>query len=373
MKGENPFQPVLAKPIDDTVFNNDPAADNFLVGNDGFNRSNSAMNSFGRGNYRPVRLDQMADSNPFTDSDSGSAKVVRPAQHVQPAQPVRPASAPITSGAKESKSKGGMFSGLSRKKATTPTQPAMTMPNSNLGGANGNFGQANLGATNSGFGATKNSTAETTKPTSPISSALADAAAISDSKSPLAANNQAKNSQVKPAKNTKSGMNKQLTISTMTIVFAVLFVVATGAAIYLGIQNRNNADALADAQAQVSELTDSDNNAKSSSTKSTTQLSALQDKVQDLTKKTEDNQKTIDDLNKKNNDLTKSNTDLQNQLKAANDKLASDKSVSDNMKSMLNAMCTSAPFNTSSACQAANGAVQSASQQANANGTVANP
>lgn len=181
----------------------------------------------------------------------------------------------------------------------------------------------------------------------------------------MTGNANAKDSKVKSANNPKgASTGRQLTISTMTIVFAVLFVVATGVAIYFGLQNKKNVDALADARAQVSELTDNDNSAKSANTKSTTQLSALQDKVQDLTKKTEDNQKTIDDLNKKNNDLTKSNTDLQNQLKAANDKLASDKSVSENMKSLLTAMCTSAPFNTSAACQAANGVVQSANQSA---------
>lgn len=371
MKGENPFQPVLAKPIDDTVFNNDPAADNFLVGNDGFNRSDSAMNGFARpSNYRPVRLDQMTSGNPFAEADnSGSASVNTNAKMTQPT-PVINSTKPA---AKVTSAKGGMFSGLSRgKKSVASAQPAMTMPSSNANmGGDSNLGHNDFGSATKM--PTANTATATAKPTSPISSALADAAAISDSKSPLSMNN-AKDNKVKPAKSSKSASTgKQLTISTMTIVFAVLFVVATGVAIYFGIQNKQNADALADTQAQVSELTDNDNDAKSSNTKSTTQLSALQDKVQDLTKKTEDSQKTIDDLNKKNNDLTKSNTDLQNQLKAANDKLASDKSVADNMKSMLNAMCTTAPFNTSTACQAANGAVQSANQQAaSANGTAAN-
>ena len=356
MKGENPFQPVLAKPIDDTVFNNDPAADNFLVGNDGFNRTSSAMNSFARpNNYRPVRLDQMAESNPFEDTDNSGSLGAKTPQATKPAK----------------NSKGGIFSGISRgKKTVTPAQTQIATPNSGAGlNSASNFGQgSNLNNVTSGFGATQPSSASAAaaKPTSPISSALADAAAISDSKSPLVTGNaNAKDSKVESAKSPKgASTGRQLTISTMTIVFAVLFVVATGVAIYFGLQNKKNVDALADARAQVSELTDNDNSAKSANTKSTTQLSALQDKVQDLTKKTEDNQKTIDDLNKKNNDLTKSNTDLQNQLKAANDKLASDKSVSENMKSLLTAMCTSAPFNTSAACQAANGVVQSANQSA---------
>ena len=48
----------------------------------------------------------------------------------------------------------------------------------------------------------------------------------------------------------------------------------------------------------------------------------------------DENKKTIEDLAKKNTDLT-------TQLNAANAKLASDKSVSDNMKSLVVTMCAS--------------------------------
>lgn len=393
MKGENPFQPVLAKPIDDTVLNNDPAADNFLAGNDRFGRSLDGLTANAQARrYGPVRLDQMTEANPLAslNNDSGAGSLgVRPISSTSGTSVA--SDTLVASASRGAKAKtGGMFSGLGRGRARTakPTTAAgitgATMPNNS--GAGGDMmsntiaqalGEANQSSQVSQTSQSDRSQANltdaatTAAPTSPISSALASAAAISDSKSTLASNtktsnvaNNSKARQTKPAKSpAPAGTGgKQLTISTMTIIFVVLFVIAAGVAVYFGLQNKKNADALADSQAKVAELTDTDNSAKSSTNKSTTQLSALQDKVQDLTKKTEDNQKTIDDLNKKNNDLTKSNQDLTTQLKAANDKLASDKTMSDNVSKLLTTLCANSAFSSSEACQSAASGVAAQAQ-----------
>jgi len=128
----------------------------------------------------------------------------------------------------------------------------------------------------------------------------------------------------KPPKGQKQP--KQFTISILTIIFFILTLAGAAGTGYFWWQNSENADARADAEAKVAQLTDQTVDTSTSENKATGQFDALQDRVADLTKQNEDkqkklddNKKTIDDLNKKVTDVTNQNTDLSKKVQNISD------------------------------------------------------
>ncbi len=369
----NPFRPTLAKPVSDTMLANDPAPDNFLAGND---RLAQQANLDGvTGGHQAAsaapRLDQMpngnvaggqSDSQSFSDILSGTANAGSLADAVsadpKPVVPTSSVVAPEPTPANEEKSKkkkskkGSLFSRKKKEKAGSdkPTDPA--------GNTSAVFG-ADLMASHAsplGFNpldpvtpegtpgvSVDDSGSSSTTPTgagsdsgSPIGDALSAAAAMADSQTGDVTINKT------PAKKkSASGQPKQLTISLLTIVFCVLFIISTVCAVYFAIQNGKSANQLSDTKAELQELRDKDNASSTTNSKTSDQFDALQNKIAGLTKQATDNKKTMDENKKTIEDLTKKNTDLTTQLNAANAKLASDKSVSDNMKSLVVTMCAS--------------------------------
>ena len=151
-----------------------------------------------------------------------------------------------------------------------------------------------------------------------------------------------------PAK--EKGQTKQLTISLMTIIFFILFVAATAAAVYFYIQNNKNKANYDDISAKYESLKSTNDNSATSSTKSKTQYDALQTKIKDLTKDNKELTKTVNDNKKTINDLNTKNATLTKQAADANKKLTADKTVSDQMEQLVTTMCTSKEFSKSSAC-----------------------
>lgn len=134
---------------------------------------------------------------------------------------------------------------------------------------------------------------------------------------------------------------KQFTISMMTIVMTLLFIVSASFAGYLYFKNNQLTSENVAYAEENQTLKANNNNASTANNKSSNQFNVLQDKIKELTdtntenKKTiEDNKKTIDDLNKQKDDLTK-------KLNEAQAKILSDKTTSDNVKEFMNALCAS--------------------------------
>lgn len=387
----NPFRPTLAKPVSDTMLANDPAPDNFLAGND---RLAQQANLDGvTGGHQAAsatpRLDQMSngnvageqsDSQSFSDILSGATNTGSltdtTSTDPKPVVPTPGVVAPEPTPANEEKSKkkkskkGSLFSRKKKEKASDkPVDP--------VSNANAVFG-ADLMASHAsplGFNpldpvtpegtpgmSVDSSSSSSTTPTgagndsgSPIGDALSAAAAMADSQTGDVTINKT------PAKKkSASGQPKQLTISLLTIVFCVLFIISTVCAVYFAIQNGKSTNQLSDTKAELQELRDKDNASSTTNSKTSDQFDALQNKIAGLTKQATDNKKTMDENKKTIEDLTKKNTDLTTQLNAANAKLASDKSVSDNMKSLVVTMCGEEPYKSkSSVCIAQNQGQQS--------------
>ncbi len=367
----NPFRPTLAKPVSDTMLANDPAPDNFLAGND---RLAQQANLDGvTGGHQAAsavpRLDQMpngnvaggqSDSQSFSDILSGATNTDSLADTaLTDPKPVVPtpgvvASEPTPASEEKSKKKrskkGSLFS---RKKKEKAGSDKLTDPASNTSAV---FG-ADLMASHAsplGFNpldpvtpegtpgvSVDSSSSSSTTPTSagsdsssPIGDALSAAAAMADSQT-----GDVTIDKTPAKKKSASGQPKQLTISLLTIVFCVLFIISTVCAVYFAIQNGKSTNQLSDTKAELQELRDKDNASSTTNSKTSDQFDALQNKIAGLTKQATDNKKTMDENKKTIEDLTKKNTDLTTQLNAANAKLASDKSVSDNMKSLVITMC----------------------------------
>ncbi|MCL2037911.1 hypothetical protein FWG95_02825 [Candidatus Saccharibacteria bacterium] len=147
-------------------------------------------------------------------------------------------------------------------------------------------------------------------PSEPTSDPLSQIAALTDDDQP------ALPTDAKLPKDQKQP--KQFTISILTIIFFVLTLAGAAGTGYFWWQNSENADARADAEAKVAQLTDQTVDTSTSENKATGQFDALQDRVADLTKQSEDkqkkldeNKKTIDDLNKKVTDLNKAKEDAE--------------------------------------------------------------
>ena len=464
----NPFRPTLAKPVDDSVLANDPAADNFLAGNDqlakhigktmdGIKGSgdsllshNNATASRGLNSSMP-RLDQMSNSSASNTNHNGAPNGMvlgDPIAHMdisdfsgvkspsntndnnavsttsddhndilnalsEPATTpaVTTLSAPIESGkptksGKKTKERKHLLGRKKKKQATATTAPVnadmdkkhaaesvfgssltaaadATAPSStsptlhaldqldhqtsHSTASSTNFDP--LDPTSSAMGSLDNihdskaatdlldslandngASGHDSTTTSPIGASLATAAATADSK-PSGVNMAATK-----AGKTKSGQPKQLTISVLTIIFFILFLGATAAAVCFAIQNNKNSNSLSDAQAELQQLKDQAADSSNSSNVASTQLDSLQSRIADLTKQNEEKQATIDQNNKTIQDLNNKNNDLSSQLKQTQDKLNSDTQVSQDLQSLVVTMCTQEPYkSTSSACISANG------------------
>mgnify|MGYP002516265513 CR=1 FL=1 len=300
MRDNNPFKPVLPKPVTDNDLATDPSADNFLASSDGVDDRLS----------QHATLDGMLSANARQNNDFGDiANVAARHQHHEPITP--------TFNAKPEEANNAVEHNHDEKANKEESKPSS------------NSNKADIFA-------------------------VAAAAADNQTTPPKALDKPNKKAPVQKA----NGSEKQVTISLLTIVFGVLFIISTIAAVYFYMQNNKSQNDLADAKAKVSQLSDTASNDSAESDKATTNYDALQNRIQDLSKQVtdkdktiSDKQKTIDDQNGKITTLNKQVTDLQN-------KINSDKTVSDNMKSLVTTLCTNDQFKSSSAC-VSNGQSQS--------------
>lgn len=394
----NPFQPTLSKPVDDSVLATDPNADNFLAGDDHLakqaNTNTQGTNIDGikpSTSNSPVaipHLDQMTNddttSTPPIKSEPTIADLAA-AAHARggditgltgdtstvSANVFEAVSADVNEAPKDGK-KAKKHHLLGRKKkddkkadssnddaeadsmksffANTNNTDKETMTTTTDNSDN-TLNQTSdkdslMGNTNPLLAALDDKNNDNTTTTSSISDSLSAAAETADNK-PLTANGKASKG--------KNGQNKQVTISVLTIVFFVLFVAAGALAGYFYYDNNKNKDSLADAQAELQQLKDETNASSDSSNKASTQFDALQDKIAELTTQNEDKQKTLDENKKTIDDLNAKNADLQKQVTDAQNKLTSDTQLSEKVQSMLTTMCTNPEFATSSVCIDANG------------------
>lgn len=313
MRQENsPFRPALRKPADDSVLAGDPAADNFLAGSDGLSGRVTIDGSIqGATGGQPIA--SAADNNPSDSSDD-------------------------------------IFEALSQQADASPA-PVTTTPEKV--GATGKKPAKKLHMPKFGR---KKAAASKTK------SAITAAADAADSASPVSPTvsdgNTAAATATKPA-------DKQVTISALTIIFFVLFIISTVCAVYFGIQNNKNASQLSDAQAQVQELNTKNNETANSTNKQNTNFDALQDKITALTKESSDKQKTIDQLNKDKTDLNNKVNTLNGQVTTLQTKVNTDTETTKNINSLITTLCTKDDFKSSAACVAAS----SSNSQTQANQT----
>ena len=417
----NPFRPTLSKPADDSVLANDPAADNFLTGNDRLaNHQRTTVDGFppvhGSDNHDAAampRLDQMM-AQPAASQSNVNMGLGDPlaGMNIDPAPIETPATSPnvfeavSANAANDSKDAGKSDKKKSKKhllgrkkkdtaKAADPKaaatsvfghSPAVAVPSGLMGGmTTTGHNDTPDPVTNAGLGLLDPSLAtpgtdmsasladnpkqpigsitpgsldggnddKSLASNSPISNSLAAAAAVADSKP---AGTTVTTTDAKHKKANKNGQPKQLTISVLTIIFFLLFVVATCLAVYFYMQNNKNSDELSKTKASLQQLQDETNNSSNSSNKATTQFDALQDRIAELTTQNDEKQKTIDENNKTIDDLKNKNTELTNQVTEAQKKLTSDTQVSDKMQSLIVTLCTTEPYTSnSSVCVEANG------------------
>ena len=365
----NPFQPTLAKPADDSVLATDTAADNFLAGNDQL----AQHTGIAIDNVKPVpttdnitapHLDQMTtDTNDqfgSTDNMTLGEPVTTPdinsfgdSDAVIDSEIAGLFGNSTSKKEKKSKTKKSLFGGKKATDNADATNNKTSVENVFGSTDNNSLNNAPMPDLANTIATTEIGNSNSDTATSPISASLAAAAEAADSKSggiELTPTNQPKKN-----KGSKTGQPKQLTISVLTIVFFVLFLGATATAVYFGIQNNKNGNELSDAQAKLQQLTDENNSSTTSSNKSSTQFDALQDKIADLTTQNEEKQKTIDENKTTIDNLNKQVSDLNTKLTDAQNKLTSDTQVSDKMQSLITTMCANQEFATSSVCIEANG------------------
>lgn len=419
----NPFRPTLSKPVDDSVLATDPHADNFLAGNDRLaQQQRVTMDMVNNSADTTPHLDQMGVSNNATNQPIDLTSALNEAPQgdfgsVMPSASGNAATQPSTSifdgiaGDKKDKKKSKKsLLGRKKKAASVKTSEGKSAPISpaaateSVFGSSLDFGKvsdshdtqstvngdvnhdiASLGMNIDDVNASGHHAASTEQhdavnmldgltasdshhdeALSPIGASLAAAAEAADSKS--GGVDIAPTKDAGKGKGTKNGQPKQLTVSVLTIIFFILFAGATATAVYFGIQNNKNANALGDAQAELQQLKDQNADSSNSANKESTQFDALQDRIKDLTEQNDAKQKTIDENKTTIDNLNKQVTDLNQQVTAANNKLTSDTTVSDKMQSLITTLCAAGePYSNSSVCIDANGgnagAVQPTPQQ----------
>ena len=396
----NPFQPTLSKPVDDSVLATDPNADNFLAGDDHLAKQ-ASTNTQGTNidgikpstSNSPVampHLDQMAND------DTASTPIKSEPTIADLAAAAHARGGDITGLTGDTSTvSSNVFEAVSADANEAPKDSKKTKKHHLLGRkkkddkkADSSDNQSETDSIKSFFANTDNTDKETMTTTTdnsdnsdntlnqtsdkdslmgntnPLLATLDDknndnattTSSISDSLSAAAetADNKSLTTNGKTSKG-KNGQNKQVTISVLTIVFFVLFVAAGALAGYFYYDNNKNKDSLADAQAELQQLKDETNASSDSSNKTSTQFDALQDKIAELTTQNEDKQKTLDENKKTIDDLNAKNADLQKQVTDAQNKLTSDTQLSEKVQSMLTTMCTNPEFATSSVCIDANG------------------
>ena len=366
----NPFQPTLAEPADDSVLATDTAADNFLAGSDQLaQRAGMAID-----NVKPVpaiddiaapHLDQMTtDTNSRPDQTNGmmlGEPITTPdISNFNGPDAITPTTTALlgdvaTKKEKKAKAKKHLFGG---KKTDIDPDDSKLPAKDVFEHTNDNSLLHNNESTTLDYAAplTIATPNDDNNNASPISASLAAAAEVADSKSggvELTSKDQSKKNKNKDG---KTGQPKQMTVSVLTIIFFILFLGSTAAAVYFGIQNNKNSNELSDAQAKLQQLTDENNSSTTSSNKSSTQFDALQDKIAELTAQSDEKQKTIDENKTTIDNLNKQVSDLNTKLTDAQNKLTSDTQVSDKMQSLITTMCANEPYKSqSSVCIEANG------------------
>ena len=310
MRNNDPFKPALARPLSDSDLANDPHPDNFLAGNDGLGR---------RLNRRMTMDGVMQPELPETPAAPATVEQPQPVEQPAPSAPAAPdlsnlANLPDAPATPD-------FSDLSAAPNQDPLNNPLATPN------------------------------EASTPSAKVLPPEADTAPADDNQSVNLFDQAAQvaDNQKKPPK-LATPKQKQVTISLLTIIFFLLFLASTGVAVWFGYDNNKKSTALADAQAKLAQSKDYLSDKTNTSTKTSTQFDALQAKIADLTKKNDEakqqldeKQKNIDDQNKKIADLTKQNGDFQN-------KINSDKAISDNMHSLVVTLCAKDDMRGSAPC-----------------------
>lgn len=303
MRNNDPFKPALARPLSDSDLANDPHPDNFLAGNDGLGQ---------RLNRRMTMDGVMQPELPEAPDVPATVEQLQPVEQPAPSAPAAPDLSNLTN--LPDAPAAPDFSDLNAALNQDPLNNPLATPNE------------------ASTSSTKVLPPETdaTPTTGDQGTNLLDQAA------------QAADNQKKPPK-LATPKQKQVTISLLTIIFFLLFLASTGVAVWFGYDNNKKSTALADARAKLAQSKDYLSDKTNTSTKTSTQFDALQAKIADLTKKNDEakqqldeKQKNIDDQNKKIADLTKQNSDFQN-------KINSDKAISDNMHSLAVTLCASNP------------------------------
>lgn len=300
MRNNDPFKPALARPLSDSDLANDPHPDNFLAGNDGLGR---------RLNRRMTMDGVMQPELPETPAAPATVEQPQPVEQPAPSAPAAPNLSNLTN---------------------LPDAPA-TPDFSDLNAA------PNQDPLNNPLATPSEANTNVLPPEADAAPATGDQNTNLFEQAAQVADNQKKPPKLATPK------QKQVTISLLTIIFFLLFLASTGVAVWFGYDNNKKSTALADAQAKLAQSKDYLSDKTNTSTKTSTQFDALQAKIADLTKKNDEakqqldeKQKNIDDQNKKIADLTKQNGDFQN-------KINSDKAISDNMHSLAVTLCASNP------------------------------
>lgn len=321
-KDNNPFSsPALRQPTADTMSTGDGSA--FV---DGVKPGTAHQPTEKQAAKQPIRLDQMNgtfESQPLDGFDQTTAMAANTNEEVRPAVAAAPTEAQPASDKTKKGAKKHMFGKKSKKQkqeevfgGSTTINPSPAAVDTTAASAVNTGGAIDID--------------EALTQTTPAPSAAQPAAPTT------------------PAK--EKGQTKQLTISLMTIIFFILFVAATAAAVYFYIQNNKNKANYDDISAKYESLKSTNDNSATSSAKSKTQYDALQTKIKDLTKDKKELTKTVNDNKKTINDLNTKNATLTKQAADANKKLTADKTVSDQIKQLVITMCTSKEFSKSSAC-----------------------
>lgn len=149
---------------------------------------------------------------------------------------------------------------------------------------------------------------------------------------------------------TKSNQPKQLTVSILTIIFGLLFLISAGLATWFFLDKSKLANQLSDSNARLQSIKDRGEEAENTSNKSSTQFDALQKRIKELTKTGEDQKKVIDEQKSNIDNVKKQLDEANNKLTEAQKKIASDEKVSNEMKSLVTTLCTKEDFRSAAPC-----------------------
>lgn len=318
MKDNNPFQPALSQPADDSVLSNDPAADNFTA------EAATATDAF-KPSKPAVMLDGISP-NPNLAAEA----VVTPAtldNDLTAALSGQPDN-PTTSAPGESLTQPTDVS--SSFDAATPPVGVDTFSDTANFGLNPTPDSAVESSAENPL-LNDNSTEPTTDAAPPTDSVGTTSTDPNDPMNQIAAltdDKSAAPSGTKPP--------KQFTISILSIILFVLALTGIGGTIFFYIQNNKHADDLAEANAKVQQLTDQSDQSSTADNKTTSQFDALQDKIAELTKQNDDKQKTIDDNKTTIDEQTKKITDLTTQNEDLTKKVQDISNLTTKTDSLLN-------------------------------------